>query len=63
MPRGTLRIHCATHIVQFVAPVLTDYLKSYPDVTANLTIAEHVIDVIAEGFDLSIRLTPLPDSA
>lgn len=62
-PRGTLRIHCATHIVQFVAPVLADYLKSYPDVTANLTIAEHVVDVIAEGFDLSIRLTPPPDSS
>src|SRR6478609_6075793 len=27
MPRGTLGIHCATHIVQFVAPVLADYLK------------------------------------
>ena len=38
-------------------------MKSYPDVTANLTIAEHVVDVIAEGFDLSIRLTPPPDSS
>ncbi|WP_439922976.1 LysR substrate-binding domain-containing protein [Nitrobacter sp. JJSN] len=63
MPRGTLRIHCATHIVQFVAPILAEYLRSYPDVTANLTIAEHVVDVIAEGFDLSIRLTPPPDSS
>lgn len=62
-PRGTLRIHCATHIVQFVAPILADYLKSYPDVTANLTIAEHAVDVIAEGFDLSVRLTPPPDSS
>ena len=63
LPRGTLRLHCATQIVQFVAPVLADYLKSYPPVTANLTIAEHVVDVIAEGFDLSIRLTPPPDSS
>lgn len=63
MPQGTLRIHCATHIVQFVAPVLADYLKTYPDVTANLTIAEHAVDVIAEGFDLSIRLIPPPDSS
>lgn len=62
-PRGTLKIHCATHIVQFVAPVLADYLKSYPEVKADLTIAERVVDVIAEGFDLSIRLTPPPDSS
>jgi len=29
-PRGTLRIYTATHIVQFVAPVVTEFLAQYP---------------------------------
>src|SRR6266446_10580060 len=30
-PRGTLRIHTATHIVQFVAPVVAQFLALHPD--------------------------------
>src|SRR6266481_5239339 len=32
MPRGTLRIYTATHIVQFIAPVVDEFLSAYPDV-------------------------------
>src|ERR1700754_1690083 len=35
-PRGTLRIYVATHIVQFVSPVVTDFLGLYPDVKVDL---------------------------
>jgi DNA-binding transcriptional LysR family regulator len=62
-PRGTLRIYTATHIVPFVAPVVADFLKSYPDVKVDLNMGERVIDLIDEGFDVAIRLTPPPDSS
>jgi DNA-binding transcriptional LysR family regulator len=62
-PRGTLRIYTATHIVQFVAPVVAEYLGAYPDVKVDLTIGERSIDLIDEGFDVAIRLTPPPDSS
>jgi DNA-binding transcriptional LysR family regulator len=62
-PRGTLRIYTATHIVQFVAPVVAEFLKLYSDVKVDLTIGERTIDMIDEGFDLAIRLTPPPDSS
>jgi len=62
-PRGTLRIYTATHIVPFVAPVVADFLKSYPDVKVDLNMGERPIDLIDEGFDVAIRLTPPPDSS
>ena len=57
-PRGTLRIYTATHIVPFVAPVVAEFLASYPEVKIDLTMGERAIDLIDEGFDLAIRLTP-----
>src|SRR6266702_1274940 len=62
-PRGTLRIYTATHIVQFVAPVVAEFLAAYPDVKVDLSMGERTIDIIDEGFDVAIRLTPPPDSS
>jgi DNA-binding transcriptional LysR family regulator len=62
-PRGTLRIYTATHIVQFVAPVVADFLKAFADVKVDLTIGERMVDMIDEGYDIAIRLTPPPDSS
>jgi DNA-binding transcriptional LysR family regulator len=62
-PRGTLRIYTATHIVPFVAPVVAEFLKSYPDVKVDLNMGERIIDIIDEGFDVAIRLTLPPDSS
>jgi DNA-binding transcriptional LysR family regulator len=62
-PRGTLRIYTATHIVQFVAPVVADFLKQFSEIKVALTIGERTVDLIDEGFDVAIRLTPPPDSS
>jgi len=62
-PRGTLRIYCATHVVQFIAPVVGEFLSAYPGVKVDLTMGERVIDMIDEGYDIAIRLTPPPDSS
>jgi DNA-binding transcriptional LysR family regulator len=62
-PRGTLRIYTATHIVPFIAPVVVELLSAYPDVKVDLTMGERAIDIIDEGFDVAIRLTPPPDSS
>jgi DNA-binding transcriptional LysR family regulator len=62
-PRGTLRIYSATHVVQFIAPVVAEFLSAYPGVKVDLTMGERVIDMIDEGYDIAIRLTPPPDSS
>jgi DNA-binding transcriptional LysR family regulator len=62
-PRGTLRIYTATHIVQYIAPVVVEFLATFPDVKVDLTMGERAVDMIDEGFDVAIRLTPPPDSS
>jgi DNA-binding transcriptional LysR family regulator len=62
-PRGTLRIYTATHIVPFVARVVTEFLNRYPDVKVDLNMGERLVDVIDEGLDVAIRLIPPPDSS
>jgi DNA-binding transcriptional LysR family regulator len=62
-PRGTLRIYTATHIIPFIAPVVGEFLAAYPDVKVDMTMGERVIDILDEGFDIAVRLTPPPDSS
>jgi DNA-binding transcriptional LysR family regulator len=62
-PRGTLRIHIATHMVPFVAPVVAEFLSTYPEVKVDLRMGETNVDLIEEGFDIALRMTSPPDSS
>jgi len=62
-PRGTLRIYTNTHIVEFLAPVVAEFLASHPDVKVDLAIGERNVDLIDENFDLAVRMLPPPDSS
>jgi DNA-binding transcriptional LysR family regulator len=63
VPRGTLRIHSATHMVPFVAGVVAKMLSTYPDVKVDLRMGEANVDLIEEGYDIALRMTPPPDSS
>jgi DNA-binding transcriptional LysR family regulator len=62
-PRGRLRLHVGTHIIRFVAPVLTEYMTRYPELSVELTMGERMVDLVEEGFDLAIRATVPADSS
>src|SRR5215469_1963965 len=62
-PRGTLRIYTNTHLVQFLSPVVAEFLATYGDVKVDLVIGERNIDMIDENFDISVRMLPPPDSS
>ena len=62
-PRGTLRVYTHTHTVPFVAPVVADFLKSYPDTNVEFLMGERNVDMVDEGFDIAVRLIPPPDSS
>lgn len=62
-PRGTLRVHSATHIIPFIAPVVSQFLSAYPDVKVELMMGETSVDLIEDGFDVAVRLTTPPDSS
>jgi len=63
MPRGTLRVHTNTHLVRFIAPVISEFLRRYPEVTIDLGMGERMVDFVEDGFDLAIRSTLPPDSS
>jgi DNA-binding transcriptional LysR family regulator len=63
-PHGTLRI--STSIVFGVAIVnrwLTEFLALYPDIKAEVLIANRNINLVAERIDLCFRAGPLEDSS
>ena len=62
-PRGTLRIYTNTHLVQFLSPVVAEFLAAYPEVKVDLVIGERNVDLIDENFDLAVRMVPSPDSS
>jgi DNA-binding transcriptional LysR family regulator len=62
-PRGTLRIYTATHIVTVIAPVVAEFLAKYHEVKVDLSMGERTVDIIDEGFDVAVRMTPPPDSS
>jgi DNA-binding transcriptional LysR family regulator len=62
-PRGTLRLYCASHIVRFIAPVVSEYLGLYPAASIAMTTGERLVDLVEEGFDLAIWTMTPPDSS
>jgi DNA-binding transcriptional LysR family regulator len=63
MPRGVLKFNSTAAVVRFLLPVMDEFLQLYPSVSLDLSIAERAVDMIEDGYDLSIRTTPAPDSS
>ncbi len=56
-PRGMVRISCPVSIAQTVlAELLPDFMNLYPKVQVRVTAANRRVDILSEGFDLSIRV-------
>ncbi|MFK4653408.1 DNA-binding transcriptional LysR family regulator [Bradyrhizobium japonicum] len=55
-PAGTLRFTAARQSAQLVLlPIVTRFLKSFPDVSVEIVINDALIDVVAAGFDAGVR--------
>ncbi|SDE21379.1 MULTISPECIES: LysR family transcriptional regulator [Kordiimonas] len=63
-PRGVLRVSASTAIGQYlVAPHIGDFMASYPEIDVQLVLNNRRVDLIAEGYDLAIRVGRLEDSS
>ncbi|MGZ5867336.1 MAG: LysR family transcriptional regulator [Xanthobacteraceae bacterium] len=62
MPRGRLRLNASAAIPPLLAQVIAEFTALYPDVTISMTMSDRMVDLVEEGFDLAIRLLPIPDS-
>ena len=60
---GRVRMSVPTTYAHYrLPPLLAQYHQRYPRVQVELNITNRNVDLIAEGFDLAIRLGQLPDS-
>jgi DNA-binding transcriptional LysR family regulator len=63
-PRGELAV--TAPIVfgrRHVTPIVTAFLKRYPDVNVRLLLLDRPIDLLDEGIDVAVRIGVLPDSS
>jgi DNA-binding transcriptional LysR family regulator len=54
-PLGFGRLH--------VSPVMTAYLKRYPEVAGELRLSDRMVNLVEDGVDLAVRIGHLPDSS
>lgn len=46
-----------------VAPVIADFLVAHPGIEIDLNLSDGLIDIVAEGVDIALRIGDLPDSS
>jgi DNA-binding transcriptional LysR family regulator len=62
-PVGQLRITCPQELGRiYVSPILMEFLNAYPNVTADVLMVDRIVNLIEEGFDIDVRIGPLPSS-
>lgn len=62
-PAGLLKIHTPRlAYTEIIEPALGDFLQAYPEVVLDVTISDAIIDIVAAGFDIGVRLGELLES-
>jgi len=63
-PRGSLRVSVpVTFGVSQISGLLGDFLSEYPDLSVNVTLDDRFVELVAEGYDVAIRIGQLEDSS
>ncbi len=61
---GNLRISAPTSFGRMhIAPHLPSFMQAHPRLSIDLTLSDEFTDIIAEGFDVAIRISELKDSS
>lgn len=63
-PKGLLKINAPISFGQaHLLPVLSGFARKYPDVTMEVSFDDRMVDVVADGYDMVIRIGVLNDSS
>jgi DNA-binding transcriptional LysR family regulator len=63
-PRGELRVAAPVGLGRiYLAPIITEFLRAYPEVDVALQLGDEVINLADEGIDIALRVGNLPDSS
>ena len=61
---GPLRIAAPLSFgVRHLAPILSDFAAEHPEVGLDIDLSDRQVDLVAEGFDLAVRVGTLRDSS
>ncbi|WP_374523240.1 LysR family transcriptional regulator [Hydrogenophaga sp.] len=62
-PSGVLRLNVpVTFGLMHLAPLWPDFMQRYPQVTLDVSLADRLVDLVEEGFDLAVRIAQLSSS-
>ena len=60
-PRGLVRVTAPVALGrQHIAPLLTDFLRRWPEIRVELDLSDRLVNLAQDGFDLAIRHTSAP---
>ena len=63
-PKGLLKLTSSTSFgSSFLVRMIPDFAARYPDITVQYRMTDALVDMMAEGMDLAIRVGPLTDSS
>lgn len=61
-PAGTVRVHCfRTAADLYLTPILRAFSDAYPQVVLDVTLDDAVVNIVAEGYDVAIRIGEVID--
>ena len=63
-PAGLVRMTAPMTLgLLLVAPLIAEFLAAHPGIEVDLNLTDGKVDIVAEGYDIALRIADLPDSS